>query len=615
MYDVPSYVWVLVLTGVIGIAGTTTLMLYRGALAARLRRRTAVLVAVVAGYVLGGWLLATGFLAGAGAYHTESGEASRWFGLAVAGVLAALLLATLIPPVRRLLAHPGTAARLTVPHTFRLVGISFLILMVQGRLPAEFALSAGLGDMAVGVAAPFVAANLARGRGRTAAIWFNWFGMLDLVVALSMGFLAGLGPFGFDIVPSTEPLALLPVALIPTAAVPLSIALHIVSLRRLRPGVLTSTVARDVLATERNADLHSEDHRGRLARLARARSNGTDPAPRPRPDDPTNLRLAPSRVPPGTGRSDGIKTNDVVIDVEEMRRSYGRFEAVQGVSLDVRRGEVFALLGTNGAGKTTTIEVLEGLQRPSAGRVRVLGMDPVGDRTKVRPRTGVMLQDGGFTGSLTVRETLEIWRPFTVRPSSTAEVVELVGLPQRLDVLVEQLSGGERRRLHLAVAVLGRPELLFLDEPTTGMDPASRRRTWDVIRQLNHAGATVLLSTHYLEEAEVLADRVAIMQAGRLVTIGPPQQVVLALPARITFRVPQGATGLPQLPHATFGVDGDRVTYQSRRLQADLTHLLAWANRSRVPLAELSARPASLEDVFLEIASGDAVAAGTEGRR
>jgi ABC-2 type transport system ATP-binding protein len=245
----------------------------------------------------------------------------------------------------------------------------------------------------------------------------------------------------------------------------------------------------------------------------------------------------------------------------------------------------------------------------------VLGLDPVRDRSAVRPRTGVMLQDGGFTGSLTVRETVEIWRSLTARPRATEEVLELVGLQHRPDVMVEQLSGGERRRLELALAVLGRPELLFLDEPTTGMDPASRRRTWEVLRGLHRAGATVLLTTHYLEEAEALADRVAIMQAGRVVTIGPPEQVVQALPARITFRVPRGAPPLPDLPHASVVVDGDRVTYQSRQLQADLTQLLAWANSSRLALAELAARPASLEDVFLEIAARDPAKTAAEAAR
>ncbi|RLK23141.1 ABC-2 type transport system ATP-binding protein [Micromonospora sp. M71_S20] len=294
--------------------------------------------------------------------------------------------------------------------------------------------------------------------------------------------------------------------------------------------------------------------------------------------------------------------DDVVIEVDGLRRSYGEFEAVRGISLRIRRGELFALLGTNGAGKTTTIEVLEGLQPATSGRVRVLGLDPVRDRAALRPRTGVMLQHGGFTGALTVRETVEIWRSLTVRPQTTAEVLDLVDLGGRMNVAVEQLSGGEGRRLELALAVLGRPEVLFLDEPTTGMDPASRRRTWDVVRELQKGGTTVLLTTHYLEEAEVLADRVAIMRGGSIVATGAPEDVVRTLPARISFRLP-ATDALPDLPHAARMVDGDRVTYESRHLQTDLTRLLEWANAGDIRLASLSARPATLEDVFLDIAA------------
>jgi len=294
---------------------------------------------------------------------------------------------------------------------------------------------------------------------------------------------------------------------------------------------------------------------------------------------------------------------ETVIDVEGLRRSYGRLEAVRGVSLRVHRGELFALLGTNGAGKTTTIEVLEGLQRPTAGRVRVLDMDPVDDRDTVRPRTGMMLQSGGFTGALTVRETVEVWRSLTAGPRSTAEALDLVELSERADVAVEQLSGGARRRLELALAVLGHPELLFLDEPTTGMDPASRRRTWEVIRELMRGGTTVLLTTHYLEEAEALADRVAIMHEGSIVVTGTPEEVMQRPPARITFRAPDGPRELPELPGATVRVDAGRVTVQSRQLQADLTRLLSWADEHAIELAGLAARPASLEDVFLDVLS------------
>jgi ABC-2 type transport system ATP-binding protein len=299
----------------------------------------------------------------------------------------------------------------------------------------------------------------------------------------------------------------------------------------------------------------------------------------------------------------------MAIEVNGLRRNYGRFEAVRGVSFQVRRGELFALLGTNGAGKTTTIEVLEGLQAASGGQVTVLGMDPVRDRSAVRARTGVMLQSGGFTGALTVRETVQIWRSLTARPRGTAEVIHLVGLGDRGDVAVEQLSGGERRRLELALAVLGRPELLFLDEPTTGMDPVSRRYTWEVVGELRDGGTTVLLTTHYLDEAEDFADQVAIMQAGRIVTSGTPDEVVGNLPGRISFVLP-GAIDPPALTGAALTVDGPRVTYRSGQVQADLTRLLTWANTRQLMLLGLSAGPATLEDVFLGIADR----AGTDDR-
>jgi hypothetical protein len=235
VYDLPSYLWALVLIGVIGIPAITCLMLYRGAITGGLGRRTATMVTVVAAAGLGGWLAASGLVARAGAYHQASGQAAPWFGVAVAGTLLVLLAATRIPVVARVLAAPGTPARLALPHTLRVVGVTFLLVMAQGHLPAIFALPAGLGDIAAGLAAPFVAWQLAHGGGRTRAVWFNLFGILDLVVALTIGFLAGLGPWQpLAVTPSTEPLSLLPLALVPTVAVPLAIALHLVSLRRLR---------------------------------------------------------------------------------------------------------------------------------------------------------------------------------------------------------------------------------------------------------------------------------------------------------------------------------------------------------------------------------------------
>ncbi|MFJ9934197.1 ABC transporter ATP-binding protein [Streptomyces virginiae] len=294
---------------------------------------------------------------------------------------------------------------------------------------------------------------------------------------------------------------------------------------------------------------------------------------------------------------------DSVIEARDLRRSYsGGFEAVRGVSFSVARGEVFALLGTNGAGKTSTVELLEGLAAPSGGQVRVLGLDPYARRTEVRPRTGVMLQEGGFPSDLSVTETVRMWGGVTTGARPAAEVLELVGLAARSSVRVKQLSGGERRRLDLALALLGRPEVLFLDEPTTGMDPEGRRDTWALVRELREQGTTVLLTTHYLEEAEELADRLAILHDGELVLSGTPAEVTATRPARIRFALPAGvpAARLPLTLRAA--ASGQHVEIRTQRLQADLTELLGWARETGVELAGLDARSASLEEAFLEIA-------------
>ncbi|MGW6982467.1 ABC transporter ATP-binding protein [Streptomyces sp. NPDC054932] len=294
---------------------------------------------------------------------------------------------------------------------------------------------------------------------------------------------------------------------------------------------------------------------------------------------------------------------DTVIEAEGLRRGYaGGFEAVRGVSFSVARGEIFALLGTNGAGKTSTVELLEGLAAPSGGRVRVFGLDPYTRRAEVRPRTGVMLQEGGFPSDLTVTETVRMWGGVTSGARPAAEVLELVGLAARSSVRVKQLSGGERRRLDLALALLGRPEVLFLDEPTTGMDPEGRRDTWALVRALRDQGTTVLLTTHYLEEAEELADRLAILHEGELVLSGSPAEVTATRPARIRFTLPAEvpAARLPLTLRAA--ADGQRVEIRTERLQADLAELLDWARECDVELAGLDARTASLEEAFLEIA-------------
>ncbi|MFF4426615.1 ABC transporter ATP-binding protein [Streptomyces sp. NPDC001549] len=303
---------------------------------------------------------------------------------------------------------------------------------------------------------------------------------------------------------------------------------------------------------------------------------------------------------------------ETVIEAEGLRRGYaGGFEAVRGVSFSVARGEIFALLGTNGAGKTSTVELLEGLAAPSEGRVRVFGLDPYTRRAEVRPRTGVMLQEGGFPSDLTVTETVRMWGGVTTGARPAAEVLELVGLAARSSVRVKQLSGGERRRLDLALALLGRPEVLFLDEPTTGMDPEGRRDTWALVRELRAQGTTVLLTTHYLEEAEELADRLAILHEGELVLSGSPAEVTATRPARIRFTLPAGVPAA-RLPLALCAAAyGQRVEIRTEHLQADLAELLGWARECGVELSGLDARSASLEEAFLEIAENRRTAGGT----
>ncbi|MGW7384121.1 ABC transporter ATP-binding protein [Streptomyces sp. NPDC054794] len=310
-----------------------------------------------------------------------------------------------------------------------------------------------------------------------------------------------------------------------------------------------------------------------------------------------------------------IDEHEHVIEVTDLRRVYGGgFEAVRGIGFSVTRGEVFALLGTNGAGKTSTVELLEGLAPPSGGRVRVLGHDPFLERAAVRPRTGVMLQEGGFPSDLTVSETARMWAGCTTGARPEAEALGLVGLGGKSQVRVKQLSGGERRRLDLALALLGEPEVLFLDEPTTGLDVEGRRDTWELVRALRDAGTTVLLTTHYLEEAEGLADRLAILHEGRIATSGTPAEVTAGRPSRISFELPAGYFLGDLPPLAELGVcghelDGRVVRLRTRELQRTATRVLAWAERAGVELRRLEVRSASLEEAFLGIAQEQEVGA------
>ncbi|MFE9661750.1 ATP-binding cassette domain-containing protein [Streptomyces sp. NPDC005955] len=283
------------------------------------------------------------------------------------------------------------------------------------------------------------------------------------------------------------------------------------------------------------------------------------------------------------------------------------FEAVRGVTFSVRRGELFALLGTNGAGKTSTLEVLEGLATPASGQVRVLGHDPYTERAVIRPRIGVMLQEGGFPSELTVNETVRMWAGCTSGARPVHEALDLVGLLKRGPVRVKQLSGGERRRLDLALALLGRPEVLFLDEPTTGLDAEGRRDTWELVRELRDRGTTVLLTTHYLEEAEDLADRLAILHEGRIAAEGRVADVVASQPSIIAFQLPDGyhvgdLPPLGQLGIADHDVNGRTVRLRTHELQRAATGLLVWAQQQSLELRGLDVRSASLEEAFLRIA-------------
>lgn len=299
-------------------------------------------------------------------------------------------------------------------------------------------------------------------------------------------------------------------------------------------------------------------------------------------------------------------TSSPVIDVDNLNVWYGAFHAVKNVSFQVRRGELYALLGTNGAGKTSTLETVEGHRAASSGTVRVFGHSPL-DRGAVRPRMGVMLQESGFSPDLTVRETVRLIGKLSGRTGSVGHVLAIAGLTEKASTRVSQLSGGEKRRLDFATAVYGTPELVFLDEPTTGLDAEGRQETWELVRALRDGGTTVLLTTHYLEEAEALADRVAILHEGRIAAAGTPDEVTAAQPSRISLELPAGLALGDLPPLAELGVtghetDGRVVRLRTRTLQRTATELLLWARRAGVELRGLDVRSASLEEAFLGIA-------------
>jgi ABC-2 type transport system ATP-binding protein len=273
------------------------------------------------------------------------------------------------------------------------------------------------------------------------------------------------------------------------------------------------------------------------------------------------------------------------IEVTDLHKAYGPVEAVRGLSFEVERGEVFGLLGPKGAGKTTTVEILEGYRRRSAGDVRVLGHDPATRDRDLQQRVGIVLQSCGFYPRVTVREAVHHFGKAYARPRDADETIELVGLAEKADARTKELSGGQRRRLDLALALVGDPELVFLDEPTTGFDPAARRTAWGVVRALKELGKTVLLTTHYLDEAQELADRVAIVKEGRIVAEGPPDQLS---PISSGYRV-------------SYLSGGNRVEHQTD----DPTELLHRLTRDAIARGErldgLEVTRPTLEEVYLQL--------------
>ncbi len=296
------------------------------------------------------------------------------------------------------------------------------------------------------------------------------------------------------------------------------------------------------------------------------------------------------------------------IEISGLTKHYGALAAVDGVSLTIDDGEVFALLGPNGAGKTTTVEILEGHRRRDGGRVSVLGEDPQEAGRAFRERIGIVAQSSALDGVLSVAETVDLYASLYPRPRSAGEVIELVGLDDKTGDRVKTLSGGQRRRLDLALGIVGDPDLIFLDEPTTGFDPSARRRSWELIHSLRGIGTTIVLTTHAMDEAQYLADRVAVMMAGRIVAEGTPETIGGRADdvARIGFRLPPGVdpAALPG-PFAGAGVTAGRVEATVQHPTAALHRLTEWALGQGHDLAALEVIRPTLEDVYLMLTGED----------
>ena len=299
------------------------------------------------------------------------------------------------------------------------------------------------------------------------------------------------------------------------------------------------------------------------------------------------------------------------IEVRGLTKSYDDVQAVRGIDLTVERGQIFALLGPNGAGKTTTVEILEGYRSRDGGTVKVLGYDPGRQRQPLKSQIGIVLQSTGVDRYLTVSETVTMYAGFYPHPRPVDEVIDLVGLTAKRNTRVLKLSGGQQRRLDVAVALAGNPDLLFLDEPTTGFDPSARHEAWEVIKNLAALGKTVLLTTHYMDEAQYLADQVAVITSGRIVAEGPPATIGNREQARaqIRYRLDAGTTPPADLT-APPGPDG-LIELRPDDLTAALHRLTGWALEQQVELSGLEVSRPSLEDVYLELTDSAAAPAGT----
>lgn len=311
--------------------------------------------------------------------------------------------------------------------------------------------------------------------------------------------------------------------------------------------------------------------------------------------------------------SDSPSAGNEAIVVENFKKRYGSNEVIKGLSFSVQQGEVFALLGPNGAGKTTTVETLEGYRKADAGIIRVLGLDPIHDSQALKPRLGVMLQQDGLYPALTAREVLELFAGYFEQPRNVTDLLELVGLTSAQKTRCRRLSGGQKRRLALALALVGNPELIFMDEPTAGMDPQARLATWEIIRDLKASGVTILLTTHYMDEAERLADRIAIIDHGELIRLDTPSNITGVQNANVVrFVAPAGldCDRLASLPSASKAQEIRPGSYlletkEGQEVPQLIVELTTWLRDQHITLSELRTGHGSLEDLFLRLTGSE----------